>query len=258
VRLPFFAPRFHAFAHRGGSDYTPNVGRENTIHAFRSAVSLGYRYCETDVHVTRDRRLVCFHDETLDRVTNGHGQIHDHALAELADVTTLAGDHIPTFDEVMETLPDTRFNIDLKAPGAVAPLAEGIRRHHAENRVCVASFSQRRLSEFRHLTRGKIMTGIAAPGVAWTAFMPGLPALIASPGAVLQAPAHQTIRGVTIPVVTRLAVWNCHQAGKYIHAWTIDDPDEMNRLIDLGVDGIITDRPDVLKDVLITRDLWED
>ncbi|QGF24629.1 glycerophosphodiester phosphodiesterase family protein [Raineyella fluvialis] len=275
--LPFFAPPFVALAHRGGSTYAPNVGRENSLHAFGQAVALGYTHVETDVHVTRDGVLLAFHDDRLDRVTDGTGLIADLDHGAVTHARIGGTDPIPTLDEVLEAFPETFFNIDLKTDAAVRPLLEVINRHRAQRRVNVASFSSRRLRDFRRLAGEQLSTAVSPAGIAWTRIVPVLPRLVAAPGNVLQLPhwaslplalasggpramvgalAGDDVRGDQFRVVTRALVDTAHAAGKKVHVWTIDDPGEMGELIDLGVDGLVSDRIDVLKDVLSERGLW--
>jgi len=273
--LPFFSPPFLALAHRGGSTYAPNVGRENSLHAFGEAVALGYTHVETDVHATHDGVLVAFHDDRLDRVTDRAGVIAELDHAEVAQARIGGIEPIPTLDEVFEAFPDTFFNIDLKADGAVRPLLAVINRHRAQQRVNVASFSARRLHDFRRLAGSQISTSVSPLGVAWFRMVPTLPRLLSVPGNVLQVPhwtplprtvgalpvglldlARHDIRGDEVRVVTRGLVDAVHAAGKKLHVWTIDDPVEMAELIELGVDGLVSDRIDVLKDVLVERGLW--
>ena len=252
----YCATPFAAMAHRGGGLWGPNVGKENTLSAFRQAVSIGYRYVETDLQATADGRLVCMHDDTLERTTGAPGRVCDHTAAELSQFT-VNGEPIPFFDEVVAALPGARFNVDLKTEQAVVPLAKAVEELDLVDRVLVASFSQRRMSRFRALTQGRVATGMAQPGVAWTRFVPGLSSLLASPATAVQVPTTVNLGPVAVPVVTERFVTRVHRLGKVIHVWTIDDQPEMERLIDLGVDGIITDRPDLLKEVLVGRNLWE-
>jgi glycerophosphoryl diester phosphodiesterase len=244
-------------AHRGGSNWAPNLGHENTLAAFRQAVSLGFRYVETDLQASADGHLFCLHDPTLERMTGAPGRVVDHTAAQLASLAVGGSEPLPRFDDVVEALPDTRFNVDLKTPEAVEPLVRAIADHHLQDRILVDSFSQQRISRFRALTRGRIPTAMAPVGTAWTAFVPLLPMIVNSPATAVQVPVTQRAGRFTIPVVTRALIERAHQAGKVVHVWTVDDPAVMRHLIDLGVDGIITDRPDLLKDVLVSRDLWD-
>lgn len=246
-----------AFAHRGGAAH-PELDRlENTLHAFRHAVQLGYHYLETDVHATADGELVAFHDPHLDRIADRTGAILEMSAEEVAAAMIGEGHGIPTMAELLEEFPDQRFNIDLKAPSAVVPLAGLIDRTGSHDRVLVGSFSLRRLNQFRRLTRGRVATSAAPPEVAafMTLPLPRLARLVTRNRVrALQVP-HRRGR---LPVITQTLVRRAHAAGAHVHAWTIDDPDQMNELLDLGVDGMFTDRTDLLKEILITRGVWRD
>ena len=254
---PYCSTRFAAMAHRGGPKWQPNLGIENTARAFAQVVELGYRYLETDVRATRDGRLVCFHDETLERMTGIEARVADCTAADLAGVKVAGSEPIPFFDEIVAAFPDARFNVDLKSDDAVAPLVKTIESHRLQDRVLVNSFSQLRLSLFRSLTYGSIPTGMAAPGILWTRLVPLVSTIISSPAVALQVPLRDRLGPFDLTVVTRTTIARAHRLGKVVHVWTIDDPTQMEWLIDLGVDGIITDRPDLLKDILIARDLWD-
>lgn len=248
-------PGLLAMAHRGGAEHPELVGLENTVAAFRHAVDLGYTYLETDVHVTGHGDLVAFHDDVLDRVSDGTGPVA-RATAEAIASARIAEDHrIPLLAELLEEFPDVRFNIDLKADGSAAALADLLRRTGAAGRVCVGSFSGARLADFRQLTGGAVATS-ASPaeiGRFLTLPVPALRRLVARQRlGALQVPYRH--RG--LPVVTGRLVRRAHAAGVHVHVWTIDDRAEMELLIGLGVDGLITDRTDVLKDLLVSRGLW--
>ena len=271
----FFAHPFLALAHRGGASYPPNLGRENTLHAFAQAVALGYTHLETDVHATRDGVLLAFHDDRLDRVTDRTGLVAELNRAEVAQARIGGTDPIPTLDEVFEAFPHTYLNIDIKAPAAVRPLLETINRHRAHRRVNVASFSDRSLRDFRRLAGEQVSTSVGPLGIRWTRLAPALAALVSAPGNALQLPHWHPLPASVLPyadrlqgvlgdgirdgllrVVTPALVRAAHAAGKQVHVWTVDDPAEMAELIDLGVDGLVSDRIDVLKNVLVQRGLW--
>ena len=249
-----------AMAHRGGALHPEIPGSENTLHAFRHAVALGYRYLETDVHATSDGVLLAFHDDALDRVTDRVGLLAD-LTAEQVAVARIADVHaVPTMAELLAEFPDCRFNIDLKSAGAVAPLAGLLEQTGAHDRVCVGSFSRRRLQAFRRASAGRVAT-IAVPSeVALVRFGPRVPRLRAP---VLQVPWRHKRRRIT--VTTPEFVRRAHRAGRHVHVWTgaqqsrwvsIDDAPSMHALLDMGVDGLIADRTDVLKDVLVSRGQW--
>lgn len=251
----YFDSRFVALAHRGGAGHPANRGRENTLHAFATAVSLGYRYLETDVHATADGVLVAFHDDVLDRLTDATGRIDRLPFREVASARISGHDPIPTVAALLESFPEARFNIDIKGPGAVGPLAKVLAEHGAEDRVCVGSFSIENIRTFRRLVGTKVPTATSRLGVTWHAYVPVARRMALTGGVALQIPLRAFADRV--PVLTRGLVEAAHRAGRVVHVWTIDDRAEMERLIDLGVDGLVTDRIDVLKDVLQQRGLWE-
>jgi glycerophosphoryl diester phosphodiesterase len=252
-----------AIAHRGGSKERP----ENTLEAFQAAVDLGYRYLETDAQLTRDGVLVAFHDESLDRVTDASGPVSALSLAEVrsadagyrfsADAGRTfphrgRGLRIPTLEEVLTAWPQARLNIDAKTDRVVAPLVRLLDRLGACDRVCIGSFSDRRLRRLRRLSRGQICTsmGRGAVALARSASLRGwMPSL---GGDCLQVPTVQW----GVRVVDAALIRAAHRRGLQVHVWTIDDRGEMGRLLDLGVDGIMTDRPSLLREVLERRGAW--
>lgn len=255
--FPFLDVDFVAMAHRGGSIGPDTAGRENTLAAFSRAIGLGYRYLETDVHATSDGFVVAFHDDVLDRVSDVHGRISDFTLADLRSIRVGGTETIPTLDAVLDSFPAARVNIDIKDQRALAPLAKVIERHRAQDRVCVCSFSAQRLRAFRRLMGRRVATAVSSMGIAWNAYVPLAPRLVNSPGAVLQLPVSTEIGGREVRVLTRRLVRHAHAAGKKVHVWTINDADTMTTVIDMGVDGIISDSIDVLRDVLVERNLWK-
>jgi glycerophosphoryl diester phosphodiesterase len=243
-----------AFAHRGGAFHPDIEGLENTLQAFRHAVDLGYDYLETDVHVTKDGVLLAFHDTVLDRVTDTTGRIADSTYAEVQRALIKGSDRVPTLAELFDAFPAARFNIDLKAPGAVAPLARFLDDREAWDRVCVGSFSGRRLRRFRRLTGGRVVTSASPAEVAAYRVFPSRVARLVTRRRprVLQVP--QRLGRLTI--VTPGLVRRAHRAGVHVHVWTVDDPDEMKVLVDRGVDGLMTDRTDILRAVLTESGRW--
>jgi phosphodiesterase I len=250
----FLEPEFIAMAHRGGALLTANLGIENTLAAFANSVALGYEYLETDVHATADGHLVAFHDPNLARVTDVEGHIARLPLAAVREVRVGEREPIPTVEELFEAFPEARFNFDLKAPGAVEPLAKIVRRFQAEQRVCVGSFSQRRINRFRKLMPG-VTTAVGPVGVAAMAVGNIRTCRPGGPG-VFQIPVSHEVAGVRIKLLTKARVKAIHRAGYRVHVWTIDVRDDMHTLIDWGVDGIVTDRPDLLREVLQARGMW--
>ena len=248
-----------AFAHRGGANDPGIIGLENTLAAFEHAYALGYRYFETDVHASTDGVLFAFHDDELERVTDGSGHLADMS-SDAIGRARIAGTHaVPPLAALVDAFPDVTFNIDIKTDSATQPLVDLIRDRNLGSRVIVGSFSAERLNTFRRLTGGRVRTSAHPREVAAFVLCPN--ALLARllrplPCVALQVPVRTTLKGHQIEVVTRRLVRNAHAAGKQVHVWTIDDPNEMERLISLGVDGLMTDRTDLLKDVLIKHRLW--
>jgi glycerophosphoryl diester phosphodiesterase len=239
-----------AIAHRGGAALAP----ENTLAAFGLATSLGLRYLETDVRVTRDGALVCFHDPTLDRVTDGRGRVRRHSLATLRTLRVAGTELIPTLAEALDAFPDSNFTVDLKEEDAIEPLARLLRHRNVASRVCVAGAWDGSLARLRGLV----------PHVRTALGWRSLTALVwysrtaaALPDRIATAPfAHVPVRLGALPIVAERLVAGAHGIGVRVVVWTVDDPDQMHRLLDTGVDGIITDRPDVLREVMIARGSW--
>jgi glycerophosphoryl diester phosphodiesterase len=253
---PYFAPPPIGLAHRGGSLHPPNVGVENTLRAFTEAVSMGFRYLETDVHATSDGVLVAFHDEDLARVTDRPGLITDLPWRQVKAARIGGREPIPTLDQVLESLPQTRVNIDIKSPGAIEPLWATIRAHAAYERVCVGSFSgqPRRFPSVGRPPGGDRRRPTRHCGDALPARCGDLVAGDAGAGAA--DPPNHVIAGREVALVTPALLGTAHRLGKQVHVWTIDDADEMTELLELGVDGIVSDRIDVLRDVLTARGAW--
>ncbi|WP_392545053.1 glycerophosphodiester phosphodiesterase family protein [Oryzobacter telluris] len=247
-----------ALAHRGGAAYGPNVGIENTLSAFRQAVAMGYRYLETDVHATRDGQVVAFHDTVLDRVSDVSGAVAALSLERVRQARLDGRESIPLLSELFEEFPETFVNIDIKADTALEPTVAEIRRHGATERVCIGSFSERRLRAARAALGPGVATAAGQVGTALLRFTPaGLSRLLHTPAPVLQIPALHRVRGRTVTLVTPGLLRRAHALGKHVHvwfhAWSREDAAEMHRLLDLGVDGIVTDHIDVLRDVLAER-----
>lgn len=250
----FLGTGFIPMAHRGGSLLQENRGIENTLAAFENAVALGINYLETDVHATGDGELVAFHDPDLSRVTDTPGLIAELSFKEIRSRLVGGRERVPTLDELFETFPGARFNIDMKSAGAVQLLARTIARHNTGSRVCVGSFSASRLRSFRRLMPRVATAATTAEVLLMSAGR--VARRVPGTDVVFQVPITHVRGPVTLTLVTPKTVAAVHAAGRKIHVWTIDDKDTMHRLIDLGVDGIITDRPDLLKGVLHTRGMW--
>jgi glycerophosphoryl diester phosphodiesterase len=238
-----------AMAHRGGALHPDNIGYENSLRAFEHAAKLGYRYLETDLHATRDGVVIAFHDSRLDRVTDRTGVVAELPWSEVSKAKINGHEPIPRLDELLEHFPQLKFNLDIKAENGLKPTADVLRAANAIDRVCVSSFSQSRVRRIRNELGPRLCTGY---GDWETALIRFLPIPLQAGGACLQIPE----RYGQLRVLTRGLVKRAHALGKQVHAWTIDDPADMNRLLDAGVDGLITDRTDLLRDVLIERGQW--
>lgn len=244
-----------AFAHRGGSGTAGNVGIENSLAAFTQAYELGFRYFETDVRSSSDGVVYAIHDETLDRLS-GSSDAVSSLTAEQLDLQRLdQREPFAQLETLYETFPDARLNIDIKSDDVLEPMCELIERHGAHARTLLASFSHRRLRRVRRRVPG-VATSASSVEAALIKLVPA-PVLRAFGGVApvcLQVPAT---RG-PIRVVTPRFIRRAHALGLQVHVWTIDEAEQMHELLDLGVDGIITDRTDLLKGVLVDRDSWKD
>ena len=237
-----------AFAHRGGAHDFP----ENTIRAFQAAVELGYQYIETDVHATSDGKLVAFHDFSLDRVTDRTGKIRHTTWADVSAARIGGAEPIPRFEELLEALPNTRINIDVKHVSAIAPLVAAIKAAKCIERICIGSFSGRRLDAMRNIFGDSLCTSLGPIEVARLLAQSRGVGTLKTQALCAQVPVRQG----PIAVADARFIDQAHRLDLPVHGWTIDDPAEMNRLLDLGVDGIMTDRLTALKDVMIARGAW--
>ncbi len=220
------APGPLGFAHRGGAA----AGDENTTAAFARAVGLGYRYIETDTHATADGVAVVFHDDTLQRLLGRPGRMIDLRWADLR-------------------------TIDAKTDHAVMPTIEVVQKTDAYDRVLLASFSSARLARMRAAVGPRVATslGMREVAVLWAAFRLGRPYRPRNGVVAIQIPP----RFGRIPLATARFVDYVHRMGLQVHLWTIDDPVQIGHFLDLGVDGIMTDHIEVLRDVYIKRGIWD-
>ncbi len=228
-----------AFAHRGGAAHGP----ENSWRAFEHAVGLGYAFMETDARATADGVLLAFHDKALDRLTGRPGCVARLPHREVAAARIGGTEPIPLVEDLLGAWPDVRFNIDVKDQGAVRPLADVVRRTAAWDRVCICSFSARRLWAARRAL-GRPVCMAASPG--------GIAAVRLGSRAGSSAQCAQVPAAVaTAPFLRR-----AHALGLQVHAWTVNDRALMGSLLDLGVDGIMTDQTVELREVLRGRGQW--
>lgn len=248
-------PRPRAFAHRGWH-VGDLAGMENSMSSFRRAVSEGFRYLETDVHATSDGVVVVHHDRMLDRTTDAYGAVVSQTWRQVCRARIGGIEPISRLEDVLEELPDALFNIDVKADSAVEPVLAVLHKVNAWSRVCLASFSDTRLARMRRLAGHRLLTAMGPRAVATLWLFGHLPRLPAGettvPGQMVQVP----VRHGWWTLVDRRMLWQAHRRGLEVHVWTVNDETEMRRLLELGVDGLITDRPDMLRGVLRARDSW--
>ena len=260
----FESDRPMVIAHQGGEGLRPS----NTLIAFENAVALGVDVLEMDVHSTNDGVLVLIHDDTVDRTTDGTGRVNDFALAELQQLD--AGEYwtaddgattpyrgqgvrIPTLEEVLTAFPQMKFNIEIKQvePSIASSLCETLRAHDLTDRALIASFHPTAMNEFRaacpEVATSMVEDEIRPFFILNTIF---LGALYSPPGAAFQVPEYSGSLHVLTPRFVRGAQAN----NVAVHPWTIDDPADMARFLDMGVDGIITDRPDLMIELLRSRE----
>ena len=236
---------------------------ENTMHAFHGALELGYRYVETDVRISKDGHVVVFHDASLERTTNGTGKVIAHDLADLRQLDAAyhfdhPGGHplrgkgvgISTLADVFAEFPDTHFNIDLKGPGMEWAVADVVREAGREDSVLIGSFIGRRTAKFRRITQRAIATS-AGPRDTLAMFAASRRGrYVKRPVEAYQLPFNYR----SLPIDQKY-VDAIHDAGAQVHFWTVNEKPDMHRLLDLGADGIVTDRPDLLYEVITEREV---
>ncbi len=246
---PYLAgARFAAFAHRGGG--AEQI--ENTERAFRAAVAMGYRYIETDVQATSDNVVMIFHDDKLDPLTDSKGEISRLPYSEVCQARVHGQEPLMTLEEALITFPETYFNIDIKNEHTLEPTLELVARMGILNRICLASFSDERLTRIRHRFGDAVCTGAGPIDVRALKFASWGLSFKRAYCHCAQVPL--VAYGITIPTLRFVAM--CNARGVAVHVWTIDEASEMRRLIRLGVNGIITDRPSLLKQVALEEGVW--
>ncbi|MCU1614205.1 MAG: yqiK [Frankiales bacterium] len=238
-------------AHRGGAI----EHLENTLPAFEACVDMGYRYLETDVRATVDGVLVVFHDPGLERVTDSSGRIDQLTWSQVARARIGGREPILRLEDLLGVWPDMRFNLDIKAAGVVAPLVRLIRRLRITDRICLASFSDARIAAVRRLLGPTVCTALGPRGVAalrLASYRPRAAGLVRIQAGCAQVPLQLGGRAL----VDERFVAAAHALGLQVHVWTVDTPQDASAMLDLGVDGIMTDRPAMLREVLEKRGQW--
>lgn len=241
-----------ALAHRGFAGDGGAI--ENSMSAFARAIALGCRYLETDVRVTADGVALAFHDAALDRVTDRRGRISRLPYSQVRLARIGGREPIPLLVDVLAAWPDARVNLDVKAATSIQPAIDAIRATRSVDRVCVAAFSDARIAAVRNALGPQLCTALGprdALRLRVTANVPWRNGR-RPPGSCAQVPAFIG----SVRVVDARYVDLAHRLGLAVHAWTVNDRAQMIQLLDLGVDGIISDRVDVLRDVLQSRGQW--
>lgn len=240
-----------AIAHRGGAGLAP----ENTLAAFERSYALGLRYLETDVRVTSDGVCLAFHDATLTRATGARGLVRRRSWDEVRGLTVGGVEPIARLDDVLTTWPQAHFVIDVKDQASIEPVARVLRATGAVDRVCVAGAWDGWLAQLRD----RLGPGLSC-ALGWRSLVSWLAcsrARVAPPPTVATGRfVHVPMRWGRLPIFIDRLVEGAHDLGLRLIVWTVDDPASMHRLISAGVDGIITDRPDVLREVMIAAGRW--
>ena len=245
----FPTPPPRVIAHRGLALEAP----ENTLLAFAKAIAVGVVHLETDVHASADGVAIISHDDDLRRVADRSVRVDQLTVAELHRIDLGFGQNFATLAEVLDAFPDARFNIDVKSAGAIQPTVDAVRAQGAIGRVLVTSFSDaRRRAVSRQL-----------PGVSTSAASRASARLLAASKLRFGPEVRRLLREIDavqlperrngIHIVTGPFVRMVHSAGAEVHVWTVNDPADMLRLLELGVDGIITDRADLAMPIVLTR-----
>ena len=240
-----------AIAHRGGAI----EHLENTMPAFEACVALGYRYLETDVRLTGDGVLVAFHDGTLERVTDRSGRLDQMSWSEVSQARIGGREPLVRLEDLFAAWSDVRINLDIKAAGVIAPLARLVRKMQVQDRICLGSFSDARIAAARRVLGPSVCTSLGPRGVAalrLSSYSPRAAGLVRIQAGCAQVPLQLGGRAL----VDERFIAAAHARGLQVHVWTVDSPAECTEMLDLGVDGIMTDRPAMLRDLLVERGQW--
>ena len=235
---------FAAFAHRGGA----NDFVENTLEAFEQSINLGFKYIEIDVRATKDNKLVIFHDPDLKRMLNLEIDISSINYDELSNYKINGVHKIPTFLETVSSWPNINFNIDPKSDKSAELLIGELKSVGNLDRFCVGSFDSTKLNKIRNAFDNKLCTSMGTNEVINFYFLRffGINS-INTP--CLQLPYYKN----GFKIITAKLIRDAHKFNKKVHAWTIDDPKEISELLDMGIDGIMTDSPELLKNEMAKK-----
>lgn len=237
-----------AFAHRGGAAHRP----ENSWRAFEYAARIGYAYLETDARSTSDGALIAFHDATLDRATDMRGDVSKMTYKQISAARVAGTEPIPLIEDLLDGFPDLRFNIDLKDAGTVGPLVAALQRTGAWDRVCITSFSGQRLLEARRRLDRPVCLAVTPATFVSLRYL-------GQPGRTLGARLVQAgayCAQVPMRIASRGFIRRAHELGLQVHVWTLNTRAEIERALNLGADGVMTDEVALLRDVLAERGQW--
>jgi glycerophosphoryl diester phosphodiesterase len=220
--------------------------------AFEHAVRVGYAYLETDARSTADGRLIAFHDADLDRATDRSGVVSKLSWREVAAARVAGTEPIPLLEEVLGTFPELRFNIDLKDPGTIEPLNGVLRRTDAWDRVCVTSFSGKRLLAAQRSLDQPVCLAVTPAAIVAVRYL-------GHPGKRLAASLAQSgaqCAQVPLRIATPEFIRRSHDLGLQVHVWTLNTREQIEHVLDIGADGVMTDDVVLLRDVLAERGEW--
>ena len=235
-----------AWAHRGGALLPDNIGIENTLRAFRNAVDLGYTYLETDVHASRDGVLYAFHDANLLRMTGRAARISELSSTELDALRVDGREPLPRIADLLEEFPDCFFSIDVKSDDAVDLAIEQFTQLGVIEQLMIGAFAHRRIVRLR----------AGMPGVVSALSRREIATMLAGGPVPRRTCASVPVSSRGVRVITPRFLARAKRRSVPVYAWTIDAAAEMTRLLDAGVDGIMADQIDDLRDVLVARGQW--
>ena len=237
-----------AIAHRGGS----NSGIENTLEAFENAINMGFNIIETDIQITKDKKLVVFHDLTLDRLTNTKGLVKDKTWNELKKIKILGKYSIPLLSDIFDKWPKIKINIDPKNDECIDYLISFLREYNCFEKICIGSFSGKRLQRLRKEFGPKLCTSAGPLEVLKLKLFSLINLSISIDANCVQVP----LKYYRINIIDKNFIKFCQSQNLMVHVWTINDILEIERLLDLGVNGIISDNIEGLKKIFKKKNYW--
>ena len=264
--LPFYMdphPRVMLFGHMGGDGVWPG----DTLYAYEQAARLGVKAFDMDAHITKDGQIVLMHDESVQRTTDGSGQVEDLTLAELKKLDAAynwsldggktfpyrgKGIRVPTLEEVFQKYPNMRYLVEIKlSKNPIAgPLCDLINRYNMRDRIIIASFHDDLMKMFREACPGVATSAAKNEVLAFVLLNKiGLTSLISPQYQSLQVP-YDTSESYGIPIITESFIQAAHAKNLKVETWTLDDPQLMKTYMGWGIDGVDSDRPDLMLPVV--------